>query len=217
MIHIFNVCIILNLGIPCQIKEYVVPFLSSIKQPKLGLLFSQDTSCSAQWVSRLVDGSEMRGNCLLSSFSFLFFFLLVFAKIIHMNPPHTWLLNPRTAKERDRQGEEGLSCWNCLPSSGLLASYKYNLKNSKELEDIITKKKKKFPNVQEPIQKKKPTRKDEAPLAECLPLEWISHRDKQQKSVHNQGEIPRENRYTPFVVFLFYFTVLLLFHREILT
>lgn len=98
---------------------------------------------------------------LLVFFFFLsfFFFLLVFAKIIHMNPPHTWLLNPRTAKERDRQGEEGLSCWNCLPSSGLLASYKYNLKNSKELEDIITKKKKKVPQCARTYTKKKTYKK----------------------------------------------------------
>lgn len=91
-------------------KEYGVSLLSSIKRPKLGLLFSQDTSWSAQWVSRLVDGSEMPGSCLLSLFPFCFVFffsLLVSAKITCMNLPHTWLMNPTTAKERDRQGEEG--------------------------------------------------------------------------------------------------------------
>lgn len=37
-----------------------------------------------------------------------FFFFLVSVKVTCMNPPHTWLMNPTTAKERDRQGEEGL-------------------------------------------------------------------------------------------------------------
>lgn len=58
----------------------------------------------------------------------------------------------------------------------------------------------------EPI---KTHRKDEAPIANCLPLEGTCCGDKPGKLAHKQCEIPGDVRYTPLKIIVFYFSLLL--------